>query len=176
MALRPQAAVAGRHLHMAAARMALGEASPHDRGMTPHPARRAASEALALILPVRCAGCGTDGTGLCDGCRTALTPHVVRRPVAGFAVYAGLPFTGVRARVIRAFKEEGRTGLARPLSHALRGAAAAAVGDASGVPPPGGWTVVCVPASRAAMRRRGYRPVELLAQRAGLRTVRLLTP
>lgn len=155
--------------------------------MTPHPALRArvrlvgraAAEALALILPVRCAGCATDGIALCDGCRGALTPHVVRRPVAGFAVHAGLAFTGTRARVVRALKEEGRTGLARPLSGALRAAAASAVAEAAeacGVSPPGGWTVVCVPASRAALRRRGFRVVELLARRAGLRTSPLLMP
>ena len=87
--------------------------------MTPQPelrarvrlVRRAAAEALALILPVRCAGCALDGIPLCDGCRAALTPHVVRRPVAGFAVHAGLAFTGVRARGVRALKVEGGTGL-----------------------------------------------------------------
>jgi len=141
-----------------------------------HPVRRAAGEALALLLPVRCAGCDTDGIALCDGCRAALTPRVVRRPVAGFAVHAGLAFTEQRARVVRALKEEGRTGLARPLAGALRAAALTGVAEASGTASVGEWTVVCVPTSRAAMRRRGFRVVELLARRAGLPATRLLTP
>ncbi|KHK99061.1 hypothetical protein LK09_08590 [Microbacterium mangrovi] len=136
--------------------------------------RRAAADALALILPVHCAGCTTGGIGLCEPCRSALAPRVRRRPVAGFAAHAGLVFDGPRARTIRAFKEEGRTGLARPLAGALRAAAAAAVAECPPAAAPGGWTVVCVPASRAGLRRRGFRPVELLASRAGLHPARLL--
>jgi predicted amidophosphoribosyltransferase len=144
--------------------------------------RRAAADAFALILPVCCAGCGCNGIALCDACRAAMTPRVRRRPVAGFALHAGLVFDGPRARVIRAYKEQGRTGLARPLADALRAAATAAVAEASADASPGGWTgsdgwtVVGVPTSRAAMRRRGFRPVELLVSRAGLHASRLLVP
>jgi predicted amidophosphoribosyltransferase len=138
--------------------------------------RRSAADALALILPIRCAGCDLGGVALCDRCRAALAPRVRRRPVAGFAVHTGLVFDGARASVIRAFKEEGRTGLSRVLAGAVRSAAAAAVAEACTAPPHGGWTAVCVPTSRAAMRRRGFRPVELLVSRAGLHPARLLVP
>lgn len=143
--------------------------------------RRSAAEALALILPIDCAGCERGGVALCDCCRAALAPRVRRRPVTGFAVHAGLVFDGPRARAIRAFKEEGRTGLARPLGVALRAAALRAAaeagrdGRATGAAAHG-WTTVCVPSSRAAMRRRGFRPVEMLASRAGLHPARLLVP
>ncbi|SIT88954.1 ComF family protein [Microbacterium sp. RU33B] len=121
---------------------------------------RACADALALLLPVDCAGCGLPDAALCDACMSALGPTVVRRDVDGLAVYAGLSFDGVCARVVRALKGDGRTGLARALAPALR-AAAAAVGDVD--------TVVVVPTARAAFRRRGYRVADLLARRAGLR-------
>jgi predicted amidophosphoribosyltransferase len=72
----------------------------------------------------------------------------------------------VAARVLRALKEDGRTGLARALAPAL--AAAVAALDAPGA------VVVPVPSSRAALRRRGYRVAELLARRAELAPVRAL--
>jgi predicted amidophosphoribosyltransferase len=89
----------------------------------------------------------------------------------GVDVWSGLPFDGVPARVVRALKEDGRTGLARDLAPALRAAVEAAASGSSRPP-----AVVPVPTSRAAYRRRGYRVVELVARRAGLRTERLLAP
>lgn len=126
---------------------------------------RACTDALALLLPIDCAGCGLPDAALCDACLPALTPTVVRRDVGGLAVHAGLSFDGVCARVVRALKGDGRTGLARALAPALRAAA-----DAAGVVD----TVVVVPTSRAAFRRRGYRVADLLARRAGLRPAPLL--
>src|SRR5690606_9889047 len=73
-------------------------------------------------------------------------------------------------RALRALKEEGRTELARPLAPALRAALTAAGAGHTGL------VVVPVPTSRAAMRRRGYRVVDLLARRAGVATARLLRP
>ena len=131
--------------------------------------RRAAAQALALLLPVACGGCGLHGAALCDSCRAALTPAVARHDVAGMAVWSGLSFTGPRARVVRALKERGRTDLARALAPALRAALRAGVtGSARRI------VVVPVPTSREAMRRRGYRVPELLARRAGVRGARLL--
>jgi predicted amidophosphoribosyltransferase len=77
--------------------------------------------------------------------------------------------------VVRALKEDGRTGLARALAPALRAAVDAAVGAASADQPEVGRIVlVPIPTSRAAFRRRGYRVVELVARRAGLRCEPLL--
>lgn len=129
--------------------------------------RAAAAEALAFWFPVACAGCGALDVEVCDGCRAALAPAVRRRLLApGVEVVSALPFEGPAARLVRALKADGRTGLARALAPALGAALVAAA--------LGGATVTTVPASRAADRRRGYRPVDLLARRAGVRPVPLL--
>ncbi|WP_345751170.1 ComF family protein [Microbacterium rhizophilus] len=132
-------------------------------------ARDAAVQALALLLPVACAGCGLQGIALCAACRGRLAP-VPRRRVAGdLTVWSGLAFEGACARALRALKERGRTDAARALAPALREAVRAAV---AGAAPP--VVAVAVPTSPAAMRRRGYRVPELVARRAGIRTARLL--
>ncbi len=130
--------------------------------------REAVADAAAFLLPVDCAGCGAPDTTLCETCRARLAP----RPFAvtalgGVTVNSALAYEGVTARVLRALKEDGRTGLAGPLGAALRAAAAA---SASAEP----VVYVPVPSSRRAMRRRGYRVVDLLLRRAGLPASRLL--
>ncbi|MXS74898.1 hypothetical protein CSIV_05540 [Microbacterium sp. CSI-V] len=128
--------------------------------------REAVVDALAFWFPVACAGCGALDVDVCEGCRAALAPRVVRRPLLpDVEVISALEFDGVAARVIRAMKSDGRTGLAGALGPALAAALAAA---------PAGATVTTIPASRAADRRRGYRPVDLLVRRAGARTVPLV--
>jgi predicted amidophosphoribosyltransferase len=133
--------------------------------------RGALSQALALLLPVQCPGCGEEDVSLCEGCQDALTPRPLRREldVSGGAVpvWSGLRFEGVVAHVLRSLKEDGRTPLARALAPAL--AAAAGHLDAGAV-------FVPMPTSRAAFRRRGFRVPELIATRAGLRVERLLRP
>nr|WP_246301413.1 phosphoribosyltransferase family protein [Microbacterium immunditiarum] len=125
-----------------------------------------------MLLPVDCAGCDEPDIALCEACRDALAPAATcDRLASGLPVWSGLPFEGVAARVIRALKQDGRTGLARPLSMPLRAALAAATTSVGGVD-----AIVPVPTSRAAYRRRGFRVVELVARRAGVRTERLLLP
>lgn len=128
------------------------------------PVRRALAEALAFVLPVACAGCERPDVSLCDDCRCALAPTPVTRELDGLPVHSGVVFDDVAARVIRAFKEDGRTGLASGLAPALA-AAAASVPNAVLVP---------IPTSRASFRRRGFHVVELVARRAGLPTARVL--
>lgn len=132
--------------------------------------RAALAGALSLVFPTWCVGCDAPDTVLCDPCRRLLPPDVAVRVVDGLPVYSGLVFDGVPARTVRACKEEGRTALARALAPALAAAAAAALADAD----PGPVAVVPVPTSPAAMRRRGYRVVELIADRADLHPQRLL--
>lgn len=127
----------------------------------------ALAEALALVLPIGCAGCDAADTALCAGCRAALAPRVRRHDGALVPVWSGLDFEGVVARTVRALKEDGRTGLARDLAPALAAALAR-------VPGAHGAVVVPVPSSRAAYRRRGYRVAELVARRAGIPVARLL--
>lgn len=139
----------------------------------------ALSGALALLFPVWCVGCDLPDTALCSACRESLAPRTLQRRFDGFSVhsglsvYSGLAFEGVAARALRAAKEEGRTRLLSALAPALTTAvddALRGVGD-GGSP----VTLVPVPTSGAAMRRRGYRVVEVLAARAALPTRRLLT-
>lgn len=128
--------------------------------------RAACADALALLLPVRCAGCDRIDHDLCPECAAQLRPQPRTRTLpGGLVVRSALTFDGVPARVLRALKEDGRTRLAHPLGSALAAAWPADAGDALAVP---------VPSSRAALRRRGYAPVELLLRRAGVPAERLL--
>lgn len=125
----------------------------------------ALAEAMSVVFPVSCAGCDRLDVFLCDRCREALATWPVRRTLSGgLQVWSALTYDGVAARAIRVLKEEGRTGLARPLGAALAAAWPAAL---DGVP-------VTVPPSRASLRRRGFVPAELLARRAGWHPVSAL--
>jgi predicted amidophosphoribosyltransferase len=126
--------------------------------------RSAFADALALVLPVVCAGCDQPDIALCEACRECLRPVPARRDLESVTVWSGLRFEGVPSRVIRALKEESRTGLARDLAPALR----------SAVERVGGGILVPIPTSRASFRRRGFRVAELVARRAGYSCERLL--
>ncbi|THG35695.1 ComF family protein [Glaciibacter flavus] len=132
--------------------------------------RDALLDALAIVAPVSCAGCGAFGRALCLGCRAALAgpAHVATR--GELPVWCGTWYSGAARGAIASFKDGGRTELARSLAPLLRRAVADAV-SASGER---NVVLVAVPSSRAAFRTRGYRPVDLLLARAGLRARRLL--
>ncbi|MFT4220490.1 MAG: phosphoribosyltransferase family protein, partial [Microbacterium sp.] len=117
-----------------------------------------------------CAGCAAPGRPLCAACRAALVPRPRRRELDGLTVWSGLDYRDVAAGALRALKEQGRTGLARELAPALHASLRAVAAGESGL------VVVPVPTSRAAMRRRGYRVVDLLVRRTGLRPATLLAP
>lgn len=145
----------------------------------PHPSRTAAiaaalrtaiADAWALIAPIDCAGCGAPDRPLCAVCAAALraSPRRAYVDVDGVAVpvVAGLAYDGVARSTLLALKAEGRTELARPLAVPLRAALALAW------PTAGGAVLVPVPGSLAGAAQRGFAPAELMARRAGLRTVR----
>lgn len=132
------------------------------------PVARALSDALALMLPVACAGCGAAGADLCAACRARIAPRPREIRIPGLVVHAALEFDGVAAAALRALKRGRRTALARPLGAALRVAlAAAATGTRDTIAVP-------VPQRRSSGRERGFHVVELLLSRAGLRGMRLL--
>jgi ComF family protein len=132
--------------------------------------REAALDALAVLLPVECAGCGAEDRGLCSSCRASLVPEVSSRLVGeGLRVWSGLEYDGVVREVVLALKRDGRVDAARALAPALAAAVVAAA------PEPDGIDVVAVPATRRAYRRRGYDPVRLLVGRAGLRELRVFS-
>ncbi|QLD12589.1 ComF family protein [Microbacterium oleivorans] len=123
-------------------------------------------EALDLLFPVWCAGCDQPGRVLCPLCVAEVSDPVLRAIEPGLTVWSAMRFSGTGARAIRALKEEGRTGVARPLGGLIAGLADTA-----------GWsdaTLVPVPTSAAALRRRGYAVPELLAARTGHAWSRIL--
>lgn len=133
--------------------------------------RDAMLDALAVLLPVECAGCGADDRALCATCRGALVPEVSSRLLeAGLRVWSGLEYDGVARSVMLALKRDGRTDAARFLAPALAAAVVAAAPDPEGI------VVVAVPGARAGFRRRGYDPVRLLLARAGLGSLRVFAP
>ncbi|MCO5990877.1 ComF family protein [Actinoallomurus spadix] len=132
--------------------------------------------ALDLLLPQRCAGCGRAGGLLCPACAALFGgPARVRPPRPA---PPGLPrpwavaaYTGAVRQVIVAHKEQGRTGLARPLGSCLATAALAAAGDAAGdaaCP----VLLVPVPSSPASVRRRGHDPTLRIALAAAREAAR----
>src|SRR4051794_29897585 len=138
--------------------------------------REAALDALALLLPVECAGCGLPDRAVCADCRAALRPEPSsRRLPDGTPVFSGLDYDGVVRQVILAFKEQGRAELARALAPALAAAVveAVAAGELVEVGDLSGAEVVAVPGSRRARRRRGFDPVAALVAGAGLDRARV---
>jgi predicted amidophosphoribosyltransferase len=99
------------------------------------------------------------------GLRSDNLRSTARDPVR-IPLVAALSYEGIVRSVILAFKNEGRTELARSLGAPLD-AAVTAVWHGSGAE-----LLVPVPGSRSGAARRGFGPVALIARRAGL----VLTP
>ncbi|MEJ3403496.1 phosphoribosyltransferase family protein [Rathayibacter sp. YIM 133350] len=130
----------------------------------------ALADAGALLLPVRCAGCGRAGRSLCRACRSTLADAVHRARRGELEVWCALDYAGAARNAIAAFKDGGRVDLARPLARALRDAILAALADTAST----GVELVSIPSSARSWRRRGYRPVDMLVRRAGFRAPRVL--
>lgn len=133
-----------------------------------HALHDALLDALAWVLPIECAACDTPDRMLCDTCRGRLVPAVVSTSADGSPVVAGAPYAGTVQRVVLALKD-GRTSMASvlvPLLVAALEQADAAVGV----------ELAPVPPTRAASRRRGFDPVQLVLARCGLRWSNVLRP
>ncbi|MBT1635989.1 ComF family protein [Clavibacter michiganensis] len=169
----------------------------------PPPVRSALLDALAVVAPVSCAGCGAPDRAVCPACAHALVaPPLVRRlelpacaaphgrvPAARIPVGCGAAYAPPWPALLSAFKEEGRTDAARAMApslvRALAAAVAAAAADAgdpghargddrTGRPDASPpLAVLPVPTPAASLRRRGYAPVEVLLARAGVRPLRV---
>ncbi|QAY74543.1 ComF family protein [Agromyces protaetiae] len=146
----------------------------------PHALRSALLDALALAIPVACAGCAAPDRSVCAECLAALAVGVeVGRPVrvverSGLGVHAALVYAGPVAKVLGAAKDGGRTDAIAPLGRALGAAIVAAlavVPDAPGSLP---IELCTVPSTRRAYRERGYAPVERMLASVGLRPSRVL--
>jgi predicted amidophosphoribosyltransferase len=124
-------------------------------------------DALAVLLPVSCAGCAAEDRALCAACRAELAPgSLMQRLSDGLAVCSSLRYEGVVRAVVLAYKESGRTDVAGALSAPLAAAVARAGADTGAGT--GRFQLVAMPVGRQAYRRRGYDPVRLLMRRAGL--------
>jgi ComF family protein len=124
-------------------------------------------DALAVLSPVDCAGCGSADRALCDECLLELQPAVTPRTLPdGSTVYTALRYEGVARTTLLALKEGGRTDVARALGVSLSAALERVARPDS--------EFLAVPASRAARRRRGYDPVALLCRKAGFAPARVL--
>ncbi|MFT7710284.1 ComF family protein [Clavibacter tessellarius] len=169
----------------------------------PPPVRSALLDALAVVAPVSCAGCGAPDRAVCPACAHALVaPPLVRRlelpacgaphgrmPAARIPVGCGADYAPPWPALLSAFKEEGRTDAARAMAPSLvRALAAAVAAAAADVGAPGHargddrtgrpdasppLAVLPVPSPAASVRRRGYAPVEVLLARAGIRPLRV---
>ncbi|MFF5209361.1 ComF family protein [Streptosporangium sp. NPDC000396] len=119
---------------------------------------------LDLVLPPRCAGCGAPGALVCPRCTAELHGEPACRtpapPPPGLPeCWSATGYTGAVRRMIIAYKERGRTALARPLAGALALTIAAGADERP-------VTLVPVPSARPALRRRGHDPVTGLAELA----------
>ena len=135
-----------------------------------HLVREAVLDALAVVAPVVCSGCGAPDRAVCPVCSVALEPRparvVDRRH--GPPTWAALDYEGVVRSVLVAYKDGGRTDAAPVLARALRAAVAAAVAGCDPADRAGGIVQVTIPSTRAAFRRRGYHPTASALRRAGL--------
>ncbi len=154
---------------------------------------RAAVAALAaLAVPGRCAGCGAVDATVCQGClddvagalwgdgprRVAPDPPPPLLP----SVHAAARYEAALARLVSAYKDEGRRDCAALLSALLGAAVEAAVLGSAEVTArlaarDGPVLVVPVPASAASRRRRGDAPLVSLTggALAGFAPTELLT-
>ncbi|WP_232524313.1 ComF family protein [Nocardiopsis gilva] len=120
------------------------------------------SALVDLLLGERCAGCGRAGTLLCAACAETLDRRPRRcatRPGCP-PVWAAGPYAGCGRDLLLRFKDGGVRALSAPLGRRL----ARAVAEAA--PARGAVVLVPVPPRTAALRRRGFDPVALLARAA----------
>jgi len=131
-----------------------------------------AAELLELVLPQACAGCERARGPLCRACARRLSAQAwpaVPSPAPGGlpSPWAVADYEGVVRAAILAYKERGRTGLARPLGSALaRSVYAATEPGREGRPVSGPVWLVPVPSARAATRRRGHDPIREITNAA----------
>lgn len=162
------------------------ERAPRAGGAALRVVREAVLDALAVVLPVDCAGCGAPDRSVCAECRRALRAAPLARrlrstgepsggPPVELPVVAGAAYDGVLRALLLAAKGEGRAELLTPLAPLLAEAVRTAVARAPGGTPAAGWIELCpVPSSRSGRRRRGFDPVRVLLRRAGCPAPRLL--
>ena len=108
-------------------------------------------DALAVLFPVDCAGCGAPDRSVCATCTGSLSePMIESRTPGGLAVRSALRYEGVARTLLLALKEDDRTDVATTLRRCLTPLLDPTL------------SLVAIPPSRQAWRRRGYDPVRML--------------
>lgn len=127
-----------------------------------------ARDALGMLFPVRCAGCGRPDRGVCAQCRAALGAGVAASELLepGMPLVTSANYDERMKRIVDAYKERGRVDTAAVLAPLLRHSVAALVQQQWPRAQAGDLLLVPVPSSRGATARRGYDHLQLLAQRA----------
>ena len=139
-----------------------------------------AADALALVLPISCAGCGLDDRNLCRNCRGFLVSSLQYRELFDEETQVRLPLwysmelAEPLSSIMHSFKEQGRTSVAKALSEPLREAMKASYDQARHMGESGAITWVVPPSSRASFRQRGYSPIVELVKATGVRSSKLL--
>lgn len=145
--------------------------------------RPALLEALSLVLPSSCAGCGAEDRVVCEECREALTPHIRTAELwhegaVPLPLVYGLDYAEPVSGILHALKEQGTTAAAAPVGSALRAVLAAAIPlllAQTAKPPPPRVIVTYPPSTSANYRLRGYVPLLILLRRAQVQSTSLLT-
>ena len=115
-------------------------------------------ELLDLLLPAKCALCGKQPSPLCASCLAGCNWQArasVRDHLVGFVASDYLENESI---LIKAFKEEGQTALARFLVEPLAGALTQLLTRFPNA------VLVAVPSSKTNYVKRGYSPAQLLAK------------
>ncbi|WP_413316601.1 phosphoribosyltransferase family protein [Agrococcus sp. 1P02AA] len=122
--------------------------------------RAALEEALSVLWPVECAGCGALDVAVCPSCRDLLLAGPLREQLDGLPLVAAAEYAGRVRSLVVACKERGARSEARALGAGLA-LALEALPDAE---------LVRVPPSREGQRRRGFDPVALAVRQTGMRS------
>jgi predicted amidophosphoribosyltransferase len=120
-------------------------------------ASSAVADAIAVLLPVDCAGCGSADRSVCTSCAALLRGEPVRARVDDLPVLCATRYSGSVRRMVLALKEQGRTDVVGQLSASLARVL------------PAEHELALVPSSREARSRRGYDPLRLLVAGSGRR-------
>ncbi|MGN6127010.1 MAG: ComF family protein [Humibacter sp.] len=126
--------------------------------------RSALLDAIAVLAPTSCSGCGAPDRSVCESCVAALEPEVRTVDLDGLAVAYAHEYDGVVRSALAAYKDGGRTDATARLAPSL----SAAIDVALDAAVDGPVRLVTIPSSRAAFRERGYAPVDLLLRHCGL--------
>lgn len=143
-------------------------------------------EAVSLVFPSSCVGCGADDRLVCEACREHLAPGVRttelwRDGEPPLPLVYGLDYEQPVAGILHALKEGGATATAKPLGMALREVVRQALPilrSHAGLPPgrvnETDILLTFPPSTRENNRVRGYVPLILLLRAANLRYRELL--